>query len=78
MIQNHDDLKRELSDQIRFNQLLEEESKCESVSEADAQKYYEARPELFRTEEMLSASHLLKMAKTEEESELALQAVKKL
>jgi parvulin-like peptidyl-prolyl isomerase len=76
MIRNHDDLKRELSDQMRFNQLLEEESQCEPVSESDALKYYEDRPELFRTEEMLSASHLLKMAKTEEEFEKALDEVK--
>ena len=78
MIKNHDDLKRELSDQMRFNQLLEEESRCEPVSEADALKYYEDRPELFRTEEMLSASHLLKMAKTDEEFEKALEQVKAL
>jgi parvulin-like peptidyl-prolyl isomerase len=76
MIRNHDDLKRELSDQMRFNQLLEEESQCEPVPESDALKYYEDRPELFRTEEMLSASHLLKMAKTEEEFEKALDEVK--
>ena len=78
MIKNHDDLKRELSDQMRFNQLLEEESRCEPVSEADALKYYEDRPELFRTDEMLSASHLLKMAKTDEEFEKALEQVKAL
>jgi hypothetical protein len=65
--QNHDDLKRELSDQMRFNQLLEEESQCDPASEADALKYYEERPELFRTEELLAASHFLKMGKTEEE-----------
>jgi peptidyl-prolyl cis-trans isomerase C len=78
MIKNHDDLKRELSDQMRFNQLLEEESQCEPVSEADALKYYEDRPELFRTEEMLAASHLLKMAKTDEDFEKALEQVKAL
>jgi peptidyl-prolyl cis-trans isomerase C len=78
MIKNHDDLKRELSDQMRFNQLLEEESQCDPASEADALKYYEDRPELFRTEEMLAASHLLKMAKTDEEFDQALEAVKSL
>lgn len=78
MIKNHDDLKRELSDQIRFNQLLEEESQCDPASEADSLKYYEERPELFRTEEMLAASHLLKMAKTDEEFEKALEDVKAL
>jgi len=76
MIKNHDDLKRELSDQMRFNQLLEDESKCEPVSEKDALKYYEDRPELFRTEEMLAASHVLKMAKTDVEFEKALEDVK--
>ena len=76
MIRNHDDLKRELSDQMRLNQLLEEESQCEEVSEADAKKYYEDRPELFRTEELLAASHFLKMGKTEEEFDQALEAVK--
>ena len=77
MIQNQDDLKRELSDQMRFNQLLEEESECEQVSAADALKYYEERPELFRSEELLAASHFLKMGKTEEELGLALEEVKK-
>ena len=36
MIKNHEDLKRELSDQMRFNQLLEEESQCEDASDEDA------------------------------------------
>lgn len=76
MIRNHDDLKRELSDQMRFNQLLEEESQCETISEAEALQYYEDRPELFRTEELLAASHFLKMGKTEEELDQALEAVK--
>jgi len=76
MIRNHDDLKRELSDQMRFNQLLEEESQCEQISEAEALQYYQDRPELFRTEELLAASHFLKMGKTEEEFEQALEAVK--
>jgi len=76
MIRNHDDLKRELSDQMRFNQLLEEESQCETISEAEALQYYEDRPELFRTEELLAASHFLKMGKTEEELKQALEAVK--
>ncbi len=76
MIRNTEDLKRELANQIRFNRLLEEESRCERVSDAEALKYYEERPELFRTEERLSASHLLKMAKTEEEFALALGVVR--
>ena len=75
MIKNHEDLKRELSDQMRFNQLLEEESQCEDASDEDAIKYYEERPELFRMEEQLTASHLLKMAKSEEEFNEALQVV---
>jgi len=76
MIRNHDDLKRELSDQIKFNQLLDEESQCDEVSEIDALKYYEERPELFRTEELLAASHFLKMGKTEDELNQALEEVK--
>jgi len=76
MIRNHDDLKRELSDQIIFNQLLDEESQCDEVSEIDALKYYEERPELFRTEELLAASHFLKMGKTEDELNQALEEVK--
>ena len=76
MIRNHDDLKRELSDQMRFNQLLEEESQCEQISEAEALQYYQDRPELFRTEELLAASHFLKMGKTEDEFDQALEAVK--
>jgi peptidyl-prolyl cis-trans isomerase C len=76
MIRNHDDLKRELSDQIKFNQLLDEESQCDEVSETDALKYYEERPELFRTEELLAASHFLKMGKTEDELNQALEEVK--
>ncbi|MDC3283775.1 peptidylprolyl isomerase [Opitutales bacterium] len=75
MIKNHEDLKRELSDQMRFNQLLEEESQCEDAPDEDAIKYYEERPELFRMEEQLTASHLLKMAKSEEEFDQALQQV---
>ena len=78
MIKNHEDLKRELSDQMRFNQLLEEESQCEDASDEDAIKYYEERPELFRMEEQLTASHLLKMAKSEEEFDQALKQVEEL
>lgn len=76
MVQNLEDLKREVSDQIRFNQLLEEESQCEDVPESEALKYYEDRPELFRIEEQLSASHILKMAKTEEEFDRALETAR--
>ena len=78
MIKNHEDLKRELSDQMRFNQLLEAESQCEDASNEDAIKYYEERPELFRMEEQLTASHLLKMAKSEEEFDQALKQVEEL
>ena len=67
LIKDQEDLKKEITSQIQFNRLLEEESACSPVSEKDALEYYESRPDLFRTEETLSASHLLKKASTEEE-----------
>lgn len=67
LIKDQEDLKKEITSQIQFNRLLEEESACSPVSEKDALEYYESRPDLFRTEETLTASHLLKKARTEEE-----------
>lgn len=67
LIKDQEDLKKEITSQIQFNRLLEEESACSPVPEKDALEYYESRPDLFRTEETLSASHLLKKASTEEE-----------
>ena len=67
LIKDQEDLKKEITSQIQFNRLLEEESACSPVSEKDALEYYESRPDLFRTEETLTASHLLKKASTEEE-----------
>ena len=67
LIKDQEDLKKEITSQIQFNRLLEEESACPPVSEKDALEYYESRPDLFRTEETLTASHLLKKASTEEE-----------
>jgi peptidyl-prolyl cis-trans isomerase C len=67
VIKTEDDLRKEITSQIQFNRLLEEESTGETVSESEAKKYYEARPDLFETEVLLTASHILKMAKTEEE-----------
>lgn len=67
LIKDQEDLKKEITSQIQFNRLLEEESACSPVSEKDALEYFESRPDLFRTEETLTASHLLKKASTEEE-----------
>ena len=44
VIKDQDDLKKEITSQIQFNRLLEEESACEPVSEKDALEYYESRP----------------------------------
>jgi len=71
VIKTQDDLKKEIISQCQFNKLLEEETTCEPVSEKEAQKYYEARPDLFETEVTVTASHILKMAKTEDEFEEA-------
>ena len=71
VIKTEDDLRKEITSQIQFNRLLEEESTGETVSESEAKKYYEARPDLFETEVLLTASHILKMAKTEEEFDRA-------
>ena len=67
LIKDQEDLKKEITSQIQFNRLLEEESACSPVPEKDALEYYESRPDLFRTEETLTASHLLKKASTEQE-----------
>ena len=75
LIKDKEDLKKEITSQIQFNRLLEEESACSPVSEKDALEYYESRPDLFRTEETLTASHLLKKASTEEEFVKNKQAV---
>jgi peptidyl-prolyl cis-trans isomerase C len=67
VIKTEDDLRKEITSKIQFNRLLEEESTSEKISESEAKKYYDARPDLFETEVLLTASHILKMAKTEEE-----------
>ncbi len=67
VIKTEDDLRKEITSQIQFNRLLEEESTSEKISESEAKKYYDARSDLFETEVLLTASHILKMAKTEEE-----------
>jgi peptidyl-prolyl cis-trans isomerase C len=69
VVRNNEDLRREITTQIQFNRLLEEESKCEAVTEEEALAYYESRPDLFRTEALLTASHLLKKASSEAEFE---------
>ena len=71
LIKNQDDLRREITNQIQFNRLLEEESNCDPVSEEEARKYYDSRPDLFSTEPLLTASHILKKASSEAEFEQA-------
>ena len=75
-IKNRDDLKREILAQLRYNRLLEEESACEMTSENEAKEYYDARPDLFTSEEMVTASHLLKQASTGMEFEEAEKQIK--
>jgi foldase protein PrsA len=70
-IKDREDLKREILAQLKYNRLLDDESKCEIPSEQEAKEYYDARPDLFKSEEMVTASHLLKKAVTEEESKTA-------
>jgi len=71
LIKNQEDLRREITSQIQFNRLLEEESSCEPVTEEEARKYYDSRPDLFSTEPLLTASHILKKASSEPEFEEA-------
>ena len=55
VIKNKETLRKEITNQIQFNMLLEEESKCEPVSEEETKKYYDNRPDLFTAEETVSA-----------------------
>ena len=71
LIKNQDDLRREITSQIQFNRLLEEESNCDPVTQEEARKYYDSRPDLFSTELLLTASHILKKASSEAEFEKA-------
>jgi peptidyl-prolyl cis-trans isomerase C len=75
LIKNQDDLRREITNQIQFNRLLEEESSCEPVTEEEARKYYDTRPDLFSTEPLLTASHILRKASSEAEFEEAQKEV---
>jgi len=70
-IKDRDDLRREILAQLRYNRLLEEESSCDIPTEDEAREYYDNRPDLFTSEEMVSASHILKKASSDEEFENA-------
>jgi parvulin-like peptidyl-prolyl isomerase len=70
-IKDRDDLRREILAQLRYNRLLEEESSCDIPTEEEAREYYDNRPDLFTSEEMVSASHILKKASSYEEFENA-------
>lgn len=70
-IKDREDLKREILAQLRYNRLLEEESSCDLPTEGEAREYYDNRPDLFTSEEMVSASHILKKASSDEEFKIA-------
>tara|TARA_B100001248_G_scaffold255561_1_gene235456 strand:- start:1858 stop:2727 length:870 start_codon:yes stop_codon:yes gene_type:complete len=70
-IKDRDDLRREVLAQLRYNRLLEEESSCDIPTDEEAREYYDNRPDLFTSEEMVSASHILKKASSDEEFENA-------
>lgn len=70
-IKDRDDLRREILAQLRYNRLLEDESSCDIPTEDEAREYYDNRPDLFTSEEMVSASHILKKASSDEEFENA-------
>jgi parvulin-like peptidyl-prolyl isomerase len=70
-IKDRDDLRREILAQLRYNRLLEEESSCDIPTEEEAREYYDNRPDLFTSEEIVSASHILKKASSDEEFENA-------
>ena len=71
VIKTQEDLRKEITSQIQFNLLLEEESRAEIVTDEEAKKYYDTRQDLFQTEILLTASHILKMAQTEDEFAIA-------
>ena len=70
-IKDRDDLRREILAQLRYNRLLEDESSCDIPTEDEAREYYDNRPDLFTSEEMVSASHILKKASSDDEFENA-------
>jgi parvulin-like peptidyl-prolyl isomerase len=70
-IKDREDLRREILAQLRYNRLLEEESSCDKPTEQEAKEYYDNRPDLFTSEEMVSASHILKKASSDEEFKAA-------
>ena len=71
LIKSQEDLRREITSQIHFTRLLEEESNCDPVTEEEARKYYDSRPDLFSAEPLLTASHILKKASSETEFDQA-------
>ena len=55
--------------------MLEEESKADEVTLEDARNYYDARPDLFESETLITASHILKKAESENEMVQAEQKI---
>jgi len=70
-IKDREELRREILAQLRYNRLLEEESSCDKPTDQEAKEYYDNRPDLFTSEEMVSASHILKKASSDEEFKAA-------
>ena len=70
-IKDRENLRREILAQLRYNRLLEEESSCDKPTDQEAKEYYDNRPDLFTSEEMVSASHILKKASSDEEFKAA-------
>ena len=75
IIKTQDDLRKEIISKIKFNRLLEEESKADEVTLEDARNYYDARPDLFESETLITASHILKKAESENEMVQAEQKI---
>ncbi|MFP6854789.1 MAG: peptidylprolyl isomerase [Opitutales bacterium] len=71
LIRNHDDLRREIESRQRFNQLLEDESKCDPPTEEETRRFYDDNPKRFEEGERVHASHLLKRVQSPEQDEAA-------
>jgi len=71
LISDRDDLRREIEAKLRFNQLLEDESRCEPPPEDETRRFYDENSPRFEEGERVRASHLLKRVQSPEEDEPA-------
>ncbi len=71
LIRDRDDLRREIENRQRFNQLLEEESHSEPPPENEIRRFYDENPTRFEEDERVHASHMLKRVQSPEEDEAA-------